>query len=192
MICRPAKAWIPSTNPRAITLFSLGFTALFFFAPPSKATEPVDPLEIYVLKGDAARLNRFQSEIGKGWSGGEFLARLSTKTEYRYWAYPTREAREARTFMFGSMTYGLALEFEPYDEAKAYPSERAVLDGITSQCGARPNPFSIKPNRTLQIKLQAGEKFEVADCIMTKVDAAKFGEALPIGFVGNEAIGEKR
>jgi hypothetical protein len=156
--------------------------ALLFCATHSIAAKPKDPLDIYVVRGDAGQLERFQSEIGKGWRGGKLLDRLSSKTEYRYWAYPRRTAPEARIFMFGSMNFGLRLGFEAYQETTYYPAERAVLDGIVSRCGLKSDPFFIEPDRILLVESQDPKK-EVTDCITTELTKAKVGNDMPIKFV---------
>jgi hypothetical protein len=154
------------------------------------AAEPEQPFDIYVVRGTAENLKRFQSDVGDGWKGGELLNRLSSEREYRYWAYPTREAREARVFMFGSLNYNLQFDIEPYDQSKAYPLERKLLDGIVARCVSKSDPFLIQPDRTLAVKLAPGEKFEIAECILTEVNKTDFGDEMPIGFLGNEVPAE--
>jgi hypothetical protein len=160
--------------------------ALLLCATPSIGAKPKDPLDIYVVRGDSGQLERFQSEVGKGWHGGKLLDRLSSKTEYRYWAYPTRTAPEARIFMFGSMSFGLQLDFETFQETTYYPAERAALDGIASRCGLKSDPFFIEPDRTLLVDLPNAEK-EVTACITIELNKAKVDTDMPIKFVSGSA-----
>lgn len=153
-------------------------------------TQSGETFDIYLIRGTTENLKRFQSEVGQGWTGGTFLRRLSTNREYRYWAYPTREAREARVFIFGLLNSGLQFEIEPYNQWAVYPSERKLLDDIVARCGTKSDPFLIMPDRTLAVRLAPREKFEIAECILTEANKADFGEKMPIGFLGNEAPSE--
>lgn len=144
----------------------------------SAVAEPATSLGIYVVRGDAAQLKRFHSEIGEGWLGGEFLERLSTNIEYRYWAYPTRAARDARTFMFGSIDHQLRFDIEEYDEATSYPSERALLNEIVSRCRLKSDPFFVEPDRTLVVKPHAG-----GDCVTSQLKRTFVDDGMPIEFL---------
>ena len=163
--------------------FSLALCTLLF-ETRSTAAEPSDPLDIYVVRGDAAQLQRFDSEIAKGWLGGKFLGRLSTKSEYRYWAYSSRTASQARVFMFGSMNYGLRLDFEAYQERTYYPAERALLDEIALRCRLKSNALFIEPDRTVLVNPQAADK-EVTDCVTTELKKAKAGADMPLKLLAN-------
>ena len=125
--------------------------AVAFAAAPAIAA-PEEPHGIYVVRGSADQLEKFHAEIGKAWRGGEFLDRLSSKTEFRYWAYPTRTAREARTFIFGSMQHGLQLDIKEYDEAAHYPKERGLLRQVASRCKIASDTFEILPNGKLRLQ----------------------------------------
>jgi hypothetical protein len=151
---------------------------------PAQSEETFD---IYVIRGSTENLKRFHAEVGQDWTGGTFLRRLSTSKEYRYWAYPTREAREARVFIFGLMNSGLEFDIEPYNQWAAYPSERKLLDEIILRCGTKSDPFLIQPDRTLAVRLAPRETFEIAECVLNEANKAEFGEKMPIGFLGNEA-----
>lgn len=175
---------------------------LFAWATPARTqnaarvnaapTQSEEAFDIYVIRGSAENLKRFQSEVGQVWTGGTFLRRLSTNREYRYWAYPTRQAREARLFIFGLMNSGLQLDIEPYNQWAAYPSERKLLDEIVARCRTKSDPFLIQPDRTLIVRLAPQDKFEIAECILTEANKADFGEKMPIGFLGNEAPKDKK
>jgi hypothetical protein len=174
---------------RSAARFSIIVCALFFCATYAAAAEPKDSLDIYVVRGEPAQLDRFHSEIGKGWQGGKFLEPLSSKTEYRYWAFSTRTAGQARIFMFGSMNYGLRLGFETYQQATYYPTERTLLDGIVSQCRLKSNPFFIQPDRTVLLDEQKEKESSAADCIRKELNKANIG--MPIKLLGDEGPSER-
>jgi len=171
--------------------FSSVCCALLFVATQSTADQPKDSLDIYVVRGDAAELARFQSEVGKDWLGGKFLEPLSSKTEYRYWAFPTRTAPQARTFIFGTMNHGLRLGFETYKEATYYPKERAQLDDIISRCRLKSDPFFIEPDHIMLVKLQTQKGSEASDCIRGELDRSKLEQEMPIKFIGTEDSSER-
>lgn len=134
------------------------------------ANQQPETLELYVVRGDAAALASFHKEIGKDWAGGEFLEGLSSRTEYRYWAYSTRAARDARTFMFGSINHQLRLGFEPYTQATFYPKERAALDEVRERCKLAPDPFFIEPNRTVVV-----DPGRQTQCVTAELKKLRFG-----------------
>ena len=162
--------------------------ALFSFATSSAGAQPKNALDIYVVRGAADQLEQFQAEIGKGWQGGEFLQRLSSRIEYRYWAYPTRSAPQAREFMFGSMDYGLRLDFETYDDAKYYPNERVQLNAIASRCGLKSDPFFIEPDRTLIVN-DRDLGTQGSSCVRTELN--KGGMGMPVKYAVPEDASER-
>lgn len=153
--------------------------------------EPAEPLGIYVVRGSAAQLEQFHAEIAKDWKGGEFLGRLSSKTEYRYWAYPTRTAREARTFMFGSMEHGLRFDIEEYEEATYYAKEHALLNEIVSSCQITSDPFEILPNRILRLRADAALRSEQAKCVSAHLKKTDLGSEMTIEPIDVEARSER-
>jgi hypothetical protein len=167
----------------------IAFLAAAAFGASSALSQPSEPLGLYVVRGSAAQLERFNAKM-KDWKGGEFLERLSSKTEYRYWAYPMRTAGEARIFMFGAMAHGLRFDIEEFDETVFYPKERASLDEFVATCRVK-DPFRIQPNRTLLIAAEPGTSFEDVDCILGELKKAHFENVMPIYFVGNEVRDER-
>ncbi|MFL6729688.1 MAG: hypothetical protein ACJ8D6_11875 [Sphingomicrobium sp.] len=145
-------------------------------------------MDIYVVRGDAGQLERFAADVGKGWQGGEYLERLSSRIEYRYWAYPTRSAPQAREFMFASMNYGLRFEIEDYDDAIYYPNERTRLNAVASRCAITLDTFFIEPNRTLIVS-QTGLGTKGSNCIRTELNKASMG--MPIKYRSNENPSER-
>ncbi len=159
--------------------FGLAFYAAVVVATPLSAGEAEDPLDIFVVRGGTAELERFHAEVGKGWRGGKFLDRLSSKTEFRYWAYPSRSASEARTFIFGSLSFGVRLDVEAYDEATYYPKERALLDGVVSRCRLKSDPFFIEPDRPLIMENGSAQR-EGQDCARSELKKTILGRELPV------------
>jgi hypothetical protein len=169
----------------------LAFAILLAIATHPAVAKPKDPLDMYVVRGETASLERFKAELTREWRGGKFLERLSSGTEHRYWAFPTRTAPEARQFIFGSINHGVQLKFEAYDEQAYYPKERAALDAVIPRCSLASDPFFIEPDRTLVVEEESSTTARVAACIRTELDKADVRRGMLIRFVSKQKRGER-
>ena len=153
--------------------------------------KPREPLEIYVVRGEMARLESFRADVGSVWQGGKLLEPLSSGTEHRYWAFPTRTAREARHFIFGSLNHGVQLDFEVYQEQAYYPKERAALNEVVSRCSLAFDPFFIEPDRTLVLEEERAVKSQAAGCVRAELEKTEVRQHMHIRFVTKEKDGER-
>ena len=124
---------------------------------------------IYIVRGTADQLSRFETEIGSQWKGGRLLTKDEAQGIYRYWAYPSRTAPQAREFMFGALMSGLNLDMIEYDERLPFRSERTSLDDIANSCGLTRDPFFITPVGELQVSFDPAEKKEAVACAQDKL-----------------------
>jgi hypothetical protein len=87
-------------------------SALLVFAGEPASTLQRERHEdtIYIVRGTADQLSRFQNDVGSRWEGGKLLTKDDAQGVYRYWAYPNRTAPQAREFMFGALMSGLMLD----------------------------------------------------------------------------------
>jgi hypothetical protein len=153
--------------------------------------KPEEPLDIYVVRGETARLERFKSEVASEWRGGKFLEPLSSGTEHRYWAFPTRTAPEARQFIFGSMSHGVQLDFEAYQEQTYFPKERAALNVAVSRCRLASDPFFIEPDRTLVVEEEISTNSRGASCIRAELNKADVRHEMIVRYVTKPKRGER-
>ena len=145
---------------------------------------------IYTLRGTTEQLSHFEAEIGSEWRGGSLLSKDGS--EYRYWAYSERTAPQAREFMFGSMTSGLKLEIEAYEEVRFFPAERAELDSIALKCGFPADPFFITPTRELLMGPAPKATLQNVECGLAAIKASNTLRTLPMGLVGSETSAKEQ
>ena len=169
--------------------YRLTLAALILVSPLHVGAEPTAKLDIYVVRGGSDALKQFKAEMARGWTGGKFLDHLSSGTEHRYWAYPTRTAPEAREFIFGSLSHGVQLDFEEYQERTYYPKERALLDAIASQCRVKSDSFFIEPDLTLVLANVAADSTS-ADCVRSELSMTQIRE-MTIRFAAEKKPGER-
>jgi len=152
--------------------------ALLFLAAEPAASLQRQPHDdtIYLVRGTADQLSRFQNEIGLRWQGGKLVGKDEAQGVYRYWAYPDRTAPQAREFMFGAMRLGLFLDILAYDERLQFRGERATLDEIATGCGLTHDPFFITPSGELEVSFDAAEAPRAVSCATQKLENA----SLPI------------
>ena len=124
---------------------------------------------IYIVRGTADQLSRFQNDVGSRWAGGKLLTKDDAKGLYRYWAYPNRTAPQAREFMFGALMSGLMLDMIAYDERLPFRAERSALDEVAIGCGLTRDPFFITPDGELQVGFGPAEKPAAVTCVKEKL-----------------------
>ena len=127
---------------------------------------------IYIVRGTAAQLTRFQADMASNWKGGRLLTKDDAQGLYRYWAYPGRTASQAREFMFGAMQSGLFLDIVAYDERLPFRGERTALDQIAVGCGLTHDPFFITPVGELEINFDIAEQPKAVTCATQKLKRA--------------------
>ncbi len=128
---------------------------------------------IYIVHGTRDQLARFDTDIAARWMGGKLLAKDNDQGAYSYWAFPDRTAPQAREFMFGAMSAGLALDILEYDERKSFPAERSTLDEIAISCGFRHDPFFVTPVGELKVTFSAVDGEQLANCVTRKLKTAR-------------------
>jgi hypothetical protein len=126
---------------------------------------------IYVVRGGADQLVRFENDVGLGWKGGRLLKKENGT--YYYWAYPDRTAPQARELMFGAMASGLTLDVQDYDQNSWFPAARTTLDNIAISCGFRKDPFFVTPAGDLQVVFDGHGSPKAIECARQKVKIVK-------------------
>jgi hypothetical protein len=127
---------------------------------------------IYIVRGTAAQLAQFQTNLGSNWRGGRLLTKDDDQGLYRYWAYSDRTASQAREFMFGAIQSGLFLDIVAYDERLSFRRERFALDGIATSCGLTRDPFFITPLGELKVSFNTADPPEAVNCATQKLERA--------------------
>jgi hypothetical protein len=150
----------------------------------------VEPLEIYVVRGTATALKQFHAEVARDWQGGQFLPSLSSGIEYRYWAYPSRTAPQARVFIFGTMNNGVRLDFEEYQETTYYPRERVLLNSIASRCRLESASLLIEPDRTVVMTAGVTPDSARAACVRRELAKSQMPD-ISIRFEAAKKPGER-
>ena len=149
-----------------ILLIAVAFT---YSSQPAKLQRQERQDTIYVVRGAPGALEAFRTKLGDNWSGGKFLSGSSKKGSLRYWAFSDRTASEAREFIMPAVFSGLQLKPEQYDEARAFPTERRVLDQIAISCGAKSDPFFIDPERDVELTTDVGSANSFRTCLRNQV-----------------------
>jgi hypothetical protein len=153
-----------------VTAFLLGLALVLQVSEPVQSAfqRQRQNHTIYMVRGSADQLKRFQSEVASSWKGGVLLADRSGPSEYHYWAFAQRTAPQGREFIFGSMMSGLQLDMETYEEKAFFPTERAALNDIVVSCSLKTDPFFITPRR--EIMLESAEDNDA--CAERKLEAS--------------------
>ena len=146
---------------------------------------------IFILSGDPKSVADFHSEVGANWDGGALVEADEENGVYRYWAFAWRTARQSRAFLMPAIFGGLELEFEPYDDAVAFPDLRLKLDQVALSCGMRTDPFLIHPFGDVTIEQVPDDQHEAMSCALLEFRDGGALEGIKLGFIGNEKLAEE-
>ena len=152
---------------------ALSFGLAVAAAAASDTGSPHADDTIYILRGDAEALRRFQAELGEHWSGGTIVDQDAADGEIRYWAYAKRTAQEARAFLIPAARSGLELKIDQYQESVSFPVLRKRLDGLVVECQQPPSSLWIQPTGRIDFNIGHGFPSAAKKCLEDALSRSK-------------------
>ena len=166
--------------------------AAFLLAPAGTLVRLETDDTIYILNGEQADLETFDAEVSSTWTGGVLIEKDPSNGKYAYWAFADRTAQESRAFMIPAIVSGLALDIAAYDQAEAFPEQRAALDEVALSCGAEEDPFFLTPLRRVRILLDESDDATARACFLQGLRDSEFRDMIENDSRNNDpATGEE-